>query len=395
MRSRFRAGHPASADSIFGAMGKSGEAPGPWRRARWLLWGVAMWGFLIYPIAELGRLGLPSAATAAVVAGLAAFAGCWLRTIWLALATTAPFRAVAPTLASCIVVGTVLAFAGGTPAFLGLFIYLSIAAAVALPLRFTLPAVAAATGAAALLLWRAPQPVTGDTVFAQLSLVFWLGIMMWSYRRIMLQARELRHARDELARLAVTEERLRFARDLHDLLGHSLSVISLKAQLARRLTGDPAVAAEIADIEAVTGHALVEVREAVTGYRATSLLDELDTARAALGAAGITMTTDLTGIPLDPRADALFSWVVREAVTNTVRHSKAAACRVALSATRETAVLVISDDGVGASASVPTGNGLTGLEERVGAAGGRLHAGPDGGPGFRLTASLPLGGAGR
>ncbi len=381
----------ASLESVFGAMSRQ---PSPLTRGRWGRWlvsQIAMWGFLIYPISDLTRRGLSAPAAVGAGVAVAVFALAWLATMWLALATTTPFRLIAPWLGTATVVGVPLAFGIGTLGFVGVFIYLSIAAAVSLPMPATLPAIGTATGAAALLLAAMASPVSADTVLGQLSLVFWLGIMMWFYRRMSLKNLQLRRAREELARLAVTEERLRFARDLHDLLGHSLSTISLKAQLARRLAAaDPLVAAEIADIETITRHALIEVREAVTGYRTTTLADELDTAHTTLGAAGIKTPVQLTGTPLPARADALLAWVLREAVTNTLRHSHARTCTVSLSGHHGVAVLTVADDGVGAGEDPVHGNGLTGLGERLTAAGGFLDTGPGPDGGFTLTARVPL-----
>ncbi|WP_086756828.1 sensor histidine kinase, partial [Streptomyces griseiscabiei] len=135
--------------------------------------------------------------------------------------------------------------------------------------------------------------------------------------------RELRAAREELAHRAVEEERLRFSRDLHDLLGHTLSVIVVKSEAARRLAPhDPdATLAQIADIETVGRQALTEIREAVTGYREGSLTSELDRARSVLSATGTALTVRRSGPPPTARTEALLAWVVREAVTNVVRHS--------------------------------------------------------------------------
>ena len=142
---------------------------------------------------------------------------------------------------------------------------------------------------------------------------------------IMRSNRELIEARAEMARLAVADERARFARDLHDLLGHSLSVIALKAQLAqKRLPHDPeTAAADVADIEAVTRDALREVREAVSGYHRPALDAELEGARTALGAAGIETTIDRPAVALPPDVEAVLAWTVREAATNVIRHSGA------------------------------------------------------------------------
>ncbi|HUX69838.1 MAG TPA: sensor histidine kinase [Cellulomonadaceae bacterium] len=378
--------------SLFGAMMPHPGPPGRARRIRWKVSQVAMLGFLAYPISDLQHRGLAMPVVVVVVVALAVFAAAWLRTMWLSLATTAPLRRIAPWLVVAGTVGVPLAFGVGTPGFVGLFIYLSIAAAVSLPLGATAPAIVTATACAALLLWRMPVRVSVDAAFGQLSYVFWLGMMMAFYRRMMLLVIELRQAREDLARLAVTEERLRFARDLHDLLGHSLSTISLKAQLARRLAaGDPSTVAEIADIESVAQQALTEVREAVTGYRLTSSALELESARTALAAAGIEVVIRWEAVTMTARTDALLGWVLREAVTNVVRHSDARACAIALTRRDGALVLDVRNDGVAPPAAAPTpGNGVLGMTERMESAGGLLRAGVEPEGGFRLVATLPL-----
>ncbi|WP_254407689.1 sensor histidine kinase [Streptomyces sp. GMY02] len=237
---------------------------------------------------------------------------------------------------------------------------------------------------------------------------------------------ELRATRQELARSAVERERLRFSRDLHDLLGHTLSVIVVKAEAARRLgPRDPAAAmAQVSDIESVGRQALTEIREAVTGYREGSLATDLDRARSALAAAGIEPVVRQSGPPLEPWAEVLLGWVVREAVTNAVRHSAATRCVIAVDGSPERVRLTVTDDGVGTSTGTSTstggdaggdagagtgtststgitpafgGTGLKGLTERLAAAGGSLEAGPaqaPGGRGFQVTALLPVGTAG-
>ncbi|WP_079054584.1 sensor histidine kinase, partial [Streptomyces graminilatus] len=142
--------------------------------------------------------------------------------------------------------------------------------------------------------------------------------------------RELRAAREELARRAVEEERLRFSRDLHDLLGHTLSVIVVKSEAARRLAPRDMDAAllQITDIESVGRQALTEIREAVTGYRQGSLTKELDRADSVLTAAAVTSVIHRSGPPLSPSAETLLGWVVREAVTNVLRHSGADRCEI-------------------------------------------------------------------
>ncbi|MEU5885383.1 sensor histidine kinase [Streptomyces sp. NPDC047461] len=223
--------------------------------------------------------------------------------------------------------------------------------------------------------------------------------------------RELRAAREELARRAVEKERLRFSRDLHDLLGHTLSVIVVKSEAARRLAlrDMDAALAQITDIESVGRQALTEIREAVTGYREGSLSTELDRARSALEAASIEPVVRHSGPPLTADTETLLSWVVREAVTNAVRHSGASRCEIAVEGTAERVRLRVVDDGrgpvgaVGAVSAVggvgavsgvgamgSAGTGLKGLSERLAAAGGRLEAGPGPRGGFVVTAELPV-----
>ncbi|MEU6445635.1 sensor histidine kinase [Streptomyces sp. NPDC047065] len=205
--------------------------------------------------------------------------------------------------------------------------------------------------------------------------------------------RQLRAAREELATRAVAEERLRFSRDLHDLLGHTLSVIVVKSEAARRLAHRDLDAAltQIGDIEAVGRQALTEVREAVTGYREGSLGTELDRARSVLAAADVEPVVLRSGPPLPPQAEALLGWVVREAVTNVVRHSGASRCEIAVSGGADRVRLTVTDNGTGAVG--PTqgpGTGLTGLTERLLTAGGSLTAGTEPRGGFAVTAELPV-----
>ncbi|MFF7436565.1 histidine kinase [Streptomyces sp. NPDC008122] len=203
--------------------------------------------------------------------------------------------------------------------------------------------------------------------------------------------RELRATREELARTAVEKERLRFSRDLHDLLGHTLSVIVVKSEAARRLASRDldAALAQVADIESVGRQALTEIREAVTGYREGSLATELDRARDALSSAGIEPVVRRSGPLLEPQTEALLSWVVRESATNAVRHSGASRCEIDLSGTADRVRLTVTDDGRGPAAGTP-GSGLRGLRERVTAAGGTLDSGPAPRGGFRVTAELPV-----
>ena len=201
--------------------------------------------------------------------------------------------------------------------------------------------------------------------------------------------RALAEARAELARLAAENERFRIARDLHDLLGHSLTTITVKAGLARRLgEADPALALpEIAAVEALARRSLADVRAAVANYRDVTLAGELATGRELLRAAGITADLPRAVDVVDPAHHELFGWVVREGFTNIVRHAHATSCAVRLAASS----VEIVDDGVGGAAG--PGNGLSGLRERMAAAGGVVEAGPLHPAGWRLRASLAPGGS--
>nr|WP_307814211.1 sensor histidine kinase [Streptomyces sp. N35] len=212
---------------------------------------------------------------------------------------------------------------------------------------------------------------------------------------------ELRETREELARVAVEQERLRFSRDLHDLLGHTLTLIVVKSEAARRLAPHDRDASlrQIADIETVGRQALTEIREAVTGYRESSLGTELDRARDTLASAGIEAVVRRSGPAPSPVTGALLAWVVREAVTNVVRHSGATSCRIEVTGTTDDTRLTVTDDGrspgKGAQASglgspllEEPGKGLRGLTERLAQAGGELEWGPGERGGFRVVARL-------
>jgi two-component system sensor histidine kinase DesK len=230
-----------------------------------------------------------------------------------------------------------------------------------------------------------------------------IGLLLVLMRDLRMRNLELSEARAELALTAVAAERERFARDLHDLLGHSLSVIAIKAELAGRLLAlDPERAAsEVADVEAVARESLREVREAVSGYRQPTLEKELEGARVALTAAGIAAEFERAPVTLDPEVEAVLAWAVREGATNVIRHSGAQHCQVRVQAGLGDARVEVVDDGEGPacqrdgteSGGAVIGHGITGLTERAERLRGRIEAGglPDG-PGFRLAVSIPVGG---
>ena len=221
-----------------------------------------------------------------------------------------------------------------------------------------------------------------------------VGLLLTLLRDLRVRNAELDDARAELAEAAVAAERERFARDLHDLLGQSLSVIAIKAELAGRLLpGAPErAAAEVSDLEKVARAALGEVRDAVSGYRRPTLDDELRGARIALTAAGIITEFDRCTATLAPEVEAVLAWAVREGATNVIRHSGARRCEVRIHSGPSAAGVVVLDDGSGprAPASV-AGNGLAGLRERAAAVRGGLEAGSVSGGGFRLAVTVPAG----
>jgi two-component system sensor histidine kinase DesK len=205
--------------------------------------------------------------------------------------------------------------------------------------------------------------------------------------------RALLRKQEEVEHMARIAERERISRDLHDLLGHSLSMIALKAELAGKLAErDPAACRkEIHDIETVARTALSEVRAAVTGYRQSGLSGALAGARASLAAANVELQEDVQRLELPPAKEHVLALALCEAVTNIVRHAKATRCRLALALEDGMAVLRVADDGAGldGAASIKRGNGLTGMQERAAAAGGTLSI--NAGAGLTLELRVPMG----
>lgn len=199
---------------------------------------------------------------------------------------------------------------------------------------------------------------------------------------------KLRMAHEEIEQLAALAERERIARDLHDVLGHTLSVIVLKAELAGRLIErDPQRAAqEIADVEKTARTALSEIREAIVGYRSQGLPAEMELARNILQAAGVTLACESPLPQLQATEETVLCLAVREAVTNIVRHAQATQCRMRFATSGDGYhSLLIADDG--AHTKLQEGNGLRGMRERVQSLGGRLSITTD--PGVTLLIELP------
>jgi len=200
---------------------------------------------------------------------------------------------------------------------------------------------------------------------------------------------ELRSARAEIAQHAADRERARIARDLHDLLGHSLSLITLKGELATRLLPEEAAGTnEIREMLALSRDALQQVREAVSGYRKPTLATELTAAQIALKAAAIDVAIEQSVGVLERETEAVLGWVIREATTNVIRHSGAKKCRISLSEVDGHVEAEVTNDGWRV-VQHQTGNGIRGLEERLAAVGGTLDATADPHGGFRLRATIP------
>lgn len=227
--------------------------------------------------------------------------------------------------------------------------------------------------------------VRGESLVYLPAIITSISMMMAGFSRQIATVNQLRATQHELAELAVEKERGRVARDIHDILGHSLTVITVKAELAGRLIGADAKRAksEIDEVEQLARGALTDVRATVAGYRGVSVAAELAGARAALESAGIIADLPTTTDTLPAGERELAGWVVREGVTNVVRHSDATICRIRVAP----GITEIADDGVGppidggASANA---NGLDGLRERVDAASGRLRIGRSDLGGFSL-----------
>jgi two-component system sensor histidine kinase DesK len=212
------------------------------------------------------------------------------------------------------------------------------------------------------------------------------ALAIWGISQAINRNIEVLAVREENARLALDDERNRFARDLHDILGHSLTVITVKAELAQKLFDvDPDRArVEVADLERLSRDALADVRRAVEGYRELTLPGELARARMALDAAEIEaeLPNSTDDVPTSLRE--LFAWTIREGVTNVIRHSHAHTCTVRLTATSAE----VADDGRGPQTGTIGGNGLLGLRERASAVGATVLT-TDLGPGFSLKVVAP------
>ncbi|MET9490253.1 histidine kinase [Nocardia sp. NPDC006630] len=360
------------------------------RRVGWIF--VVVWTvYLIDPLKNAWALDQP-VARIYTIAVLIAFVICYLGSYWVLFRlpmhgptwpSPSPWLVgrLLAVLVALLLAATVTLHTGAN----GLATYIGTFVAFALPIRRAVPLVVVLLLATAVV----PQLIVGEapdwSIMQGMALS---AIAVGGVRLIIINNQALDLARKQLTELAVAEERLRVGRDVHDILGHSLTVITVKTELAQRLLDiDPErTRTELVDIEKLARESLAGVRSTVGGLREVSLAGELVNARTALRAAGI--DADLPdGDELPIRHSIVFGWVLREAITNVVRHSGAAHAAVRVTPTS----IEVSDDGGGMGDGARAGSGLSGLRERVQAAGGTLTLSnrPEGG--LRVLASFPAG----
>ena len=239
-------------------------------------------------------------------------------------------------------------------------------------------------------------PISGESVVqVALAVVYWTvglvtgAVALYGSARLVRVLDELEATRTELAELAVGRERLRVSRDLHDLLGHSLSAVSLKGDLAIRLLGSdpPAARAQIEGLTGVARNTLRDMRAVTSDEHVVSLRTEIKGAALLLSAAGIDARIDLALPELPPPVEKVLAWAVREGVTNVLRHSQASTCSITAARRDGMVRLEIINDGARAPAGL--GSGLAGLTERATALSGLVSARPLGGGSFKLLVEVP------
>lgn len=238
------------------------------------------------------------------------------------------------------------------------------------------------------------QKIDGPEVGLTMEQFAVTALIFYAVPRLVIFAGELEQTRSEMAQLAVSEQRLRWARDLHDTLGHGLSVVLLKLELVERLSErDPARAhAELSDARSLLRDSIGEMQTVVAGLRDLSLEGEIANARGILDSAGVGTTVDIAPVVLDEQVSQTFAWIVREGATNVLRHSDSTSCEITLRVDRGRAVLAVANDGpaIRVTRSPSGGNGIRGMRERLRVLGGRLTATSLKDGGFVLEASVPL-----
>jgi two-component system, NarL family, sensor histidine kinase DesK len=398
--------HPAGGRFRPGLTGSllNRRAPGGMRAGAALIW----LGFIVFPLVDAIGKHEPVLRHGLVIGGAALFVAAYVGMVMSWRGGTRQTRLPLIMFVVLLAFATALTLSNGS-SWGFLFTYCAACGALVAPEDAGFYAVALCSTLAGVA--SALAGASGGTVVSYVASSAGIGLLMLVMSDLRLRNAQLSEARAELARMAVAEERERFARDLHDLLGHSLSVITLKAELAgRMLTNRPADAArEVAELEQVARTALSEVREAVSGYRQPTLEGELAGARLALAAAGIEADVQESRVPLDPAVEAVLAWTIREGATNVIRHSGARHCTFRLSASLTDAGVEVIDDGFGAPEGGSSGNGngatprpgpdgrgqagghgIAGLAERARLVNGTIEAGGRAGGGYRLAVTVPV-----
>jgi two-component system sensor histidine kinase DesK len=346
-----------------------------WRRL------VLAAGMLVYPAIAAATIHLYATGVEAVVGYLIVFAFCACYTgamLSLGRDSPTPFW---------------IYFAGMTALFLAalwfarinaFYLCAVVVSLAVLPLRERVAPVVAVGAVAALVV---PVLIPGwheGLGLAQAAMIIFTALLWYAFVAIARANQALVESRAEVARLASDAERNRIARDLHDLVGHSLTAITVKSNLARQFAAseDSPALREITEVEKLSRQALADMRSAVSGYREVTLAGELAGARELLRASGISADIPTALDSVDLATQDLFGWAVREGVTNVVRHSRASRCSIEVSPR----AIEISDDGAGHAAQ--DGNGLTGLRERAALVGAVVTAGPAGRRGWCLRVTL-------
>ena len=340
---------------------------------------------VIFAALMLWNTRIPPADPAADASATHFDAGADPRRLWLSTAAVVALIAIA----------TVLSYRYPSSGWFALFYYGSTSASTIRSNRIATVLMLASGVAAGLTLFAADGAI-GDALVQGVSVTV-IGLVVYSAIAVRRTNRALLAARHELARLAVADERARIARDLHDTLGHSFTVIALKSELAGRLVDDDPTRAkaEMGDVEQVAREALATVRETIGGFRQPTLAAELAGARSALAAAGIDGRVEPAPDGIPPAVEAVLGWAVREGVTNIVRHGRAASAVIRIEVDEAAAGVDIWNDRLASEPATPVpaspaGSGLVGLRERVAAFGGQVEAGPVDGGGFRLHISVPV-----
>jgi two-component system sensor histidine kinase DesK len=376
---------------------------GPWGNLWPLLW-IIFLPNLAVPVSELLHAHPSPLRLSLVLAGAALFVTAYLWAGWHSDLSRVVYPVTERRLSDAqqwgpillLVMLSILLCLGDGTYWLCLLIFTAASAGARFPLRQAARLVAGLAVLAALLGWLAH-----DSVSDLGSAAFWTvmsGLLTIVIKYLRRANRDLQVAREEIARLAVEAERLRFARDLHDLLGHHLARIALQSEVAETLapTATEQAVAAMHEVGSVARTALQEVRAAVAGYRQPSLAGEVRGAKELLAASGIGMRYEGVQAAVPPAVEAVLAWAVREGVTNVVKHSRARTCTIRFISMDGLAGIEVADDGPGArrDGAQPAlgtgGSGLAGLAERAAALDGRCEAGPSPDGGFVLSVVLPV-----